>query len=518
MKRSTIGALLLLGVGMLAVFIWYLARPKVIEQGQKNTSDAQGISETFRVGGDNYLGYWFMTSPEMRKEALAQGLNIDFTDDGGAYADRLEKFSNGKYDCIVLPVNSYLQHGVGHNYPGVIVGAICESRGADGIVAFKDRLPSGTKLNALNNPGLKFVYTGESPSSFLLDLTICDFGLSDLKTANTWRKEVGSAREVYNAAQKGEGDVFVLWEPDLSRALQLPNMTYVWGSDKFSGYIVDVFVFRREVIEKEEARALKFLKTYFRVMDVYANNRDRAISEMSVSANLPKDSVAEIVKKISWFDLNENASLEFGIAQRAGDVANDGVINTIIACTNVLLRTGKFPNDPLKGNPYLITNTSLLKALLNARTTGAVGGGGVPEAIRFAPLDDEGWKRLREIGTMRVEPITFDQSSNMLNEDGKSRVDEIAGMLANNYPGYRVVIRGHTAPGGDESENTRLSLERAEVVTQRLIAVHRLDPNRVRAEGCGSSLPLPKRPNEGPREYRYRLPRVEFVLYEASGF
>src|SRR5262249_13544133 len=158
-------------------------------------------------------------------------------------------------------VNSYLQHGRAHQFPGVIVAGLSESRGADGIVAFSDRLPSG-KINDLNDAGLKVVYTGQSPSQFLLDLTIADFALDQLRDTRQWRVEVGGSREVYDRAARNQGDVFVLWEPDLSRALKLPGMRYVWGSDKFSGYIVDVFVVHRDFLQRERDTVTDFFDTY----------------------------------------------------------------------------------------------------------------------------------------------------------------------------------------------------------------------------------------------------------------
>lgn len=123
---------------------------------------------------------------------------------------------------------------------------------------------------------------------------------------------------------------------------------------------------------------------------------------------------------------------------------------------------------------------------------------------------------MREIGTFRVEDITFQSWNNMLTDEGKERVDKIAGLLKNNYPGYRVIVRGHSGPGGDEEENIKLSLERAHVVAQYLKAVHDIDANRIKAEGLGSSRPAPKRAGESMRSYRYRLSRVEFVAVEGD--
>ena len=514
MKRSTLGALLLFLLGAIGVVAWYFLQDRFFEWGQRRTSDAAGADVTIRVGGDGYLGYWFITSPEMRKQAAQRGIGIQFTDDGGAYSERLEKFAAGEYDAIVLPVNSYLQHGAKVQFPGVIVASIAESKGADGIVGFADSLPSG-KLEELNDAELGIVYTSASPSEFLLDLTIADFDLDELAGGDRWRLETGSSAEVYKRAKNNQGDVFVLWEPDLSRALSLPGMTYVWGSDRFSGYIVDVFVFHRDFLKDQGESVVEFLRTYFRVLTSYANNRDKLVKEIRRSTDLDEDAVREMLKKIEWLDLEENRRLQFGIALQPGEQVNDGIINTIISCTDVMLRMNRLDSDPLDGNPYLITNSTILEQLVETAGPAAVAAGAGAE-VAFEAISEADWQRLREVGTFRVEPITFQSWNNRLTDDGKESVDKISQLLTHHYRGYRIIVRGHTGPGGDEQANVALSLERAQAVQQYLKAVHGIDPSRLLAQGMGSAQPPRRKPGESPRAYRYRLSRVEFTAVEAN--
>jgi len=79
-----------------------------------------------------------------------------------------------------------------------------------------------------------------------------------------------------------------------------------------------------------------------------------------------------------------------------------------------------------------------------------------------------------------------------------------------------LLIRGHTAPGGDEKANVELSLERARAVMQYLKAVHGIDPNRMLAQGIGSAEPPRRKPGESPRAYQYRISRVELKAVEAN--
>ncbi len=513
------GPLIIFGVLAVLVIGYFYVKPMLFEKKQRSTSDSVGSAEVIRMAGDSYLGYWFINSPEMKRHGPRQGIEVDFADDGGAYAERLQKFANKEYDCIVLPVNSYIQHGVRHKFPGVIVASISESKGADALVGFGDVISANGSINDLNNPDLTIVYTSESPSSFLLDMMITDFDLDLLKNSSVWRREEVSSEAVYELAKKATkdksiGDAFVMWEPEVSKAIDKLGMVPIWGSDKFAGYIVDVFVFHREYLSKNPETVRKFFKAYFRVLDMYASDQARMIKEMSKSTNLKESVVETMYKKIDWFNLRENCTEQFGIELSVGSMTNDGIISTIISCTDVLSRTGKFKASDLR-DPYRIVNSAILEEMA---ASGAVtmGGSGTAAKTDFRAISYEEWAKLKVVGTMRIEPITFQSSSNRLDDQGKEVVDRVAEMLVNNYPSYRVAVRGHTGRG-DLEANTKLSTERAQVVVQRLIAVHDIDEDRLHPEGMADTQPLKKKPGESTRSYRTRMPRVEFALLEGSG-
>ncbi|MBF0431624.1 MAG: OmpA family protein, partial [Fibrobacteria bacterium] len=488
------------------------------EQIQRSTSDAKHPTRKIKIGGDGYFGYWFLTSPEMRIQSPREGFTVDFTDDGGMYAERLEKFNKKEYDIIVLPINSYLQHGAKYKFPGVIVAGICESKGADAIVGFADVLPTDN-INELDNAGLKIVYTGGSPSSFLLDLMISDFGLENLRNSKDWRREVGGSVDVFKQAKKAvkdrkQGDAFVLWEPQVSQAIENLGLKYLWGSDKFAGYIIDVMVVHRKFVEKHPDLTLKFLKTYFRTMDTYAGEKEKMVKEMSKSMSLKKSVVKNIIGRIDWFDLHENCNQLFGIQTNVSLPAYDKLISSIIQCGTVMERAGIFNTRKL-ADPYLIVYSEFLSKLIKSdiRKLGVNRGA----EGRFAELNENQWSQLKEVGTMRIEPISFQQGTNYLDETGKDVVDNVATLLINNYPGYRIAVRGHTGPG-DLDANKQLSVERAEMVAQRLIAVHGMQSARLKSEGMGATVPPKRKPGESMRSLRFRMPRVEFVLLEMNKF
>lgn len=473
----------------------------------RSTSDAAGSSLSIRIGGDNYIGYWFINSPELRKQAARKGISIEFVDDGGAYEERLEKFANDEYECIVLPVNSYLQHGKKWNYPGVIVAAISESKGADGIVGYN---MSSNNINILNDPSLTFVYTADSPSEFLLDLLIHDFDLDQLQSTDNWRSEVGGSNEVYKAAKANKGDIYVAWEPDITRILELDGMSYIFGSDNFRGYIIDIFVFNRKFVKKHRNDLVNFFHTYYRVLGLYANNKNQMFDEMKKATKLAQDKLEILLDKIDWFDVAENCTQMFGISYGASTFANDGLINCIISCTDIMIGAQVFDKDPLKGDPYLIVDSSILEEI---STSSGVLPSSKEQEIRtfFDPLTEKQWLELPELGIFKVRDITFQSWNNDLTPEGEETVDKSAALLVNNYPNYRIIVRGHTAAGGDEKLNVKKSQERAQVVAQRLIAVYGIDPHRIFAQGAGSSKPPQRKNGESFRSYQYRMNRVEFI-------
>ncbi|MEO9803398.1 MAG: phosphate ABC transporter substrate-binding/OmpA family protein [Reichenbachiella sp.] len=506
------GPFILFLVITLLVIAGYYGKEILFNQQIADTSDASGSTTTFRWAGDGYLGYSFLETLEMKKQLARNEMALKFTDDGGDYKSRLEKFADKEYDFIVLPVNSYLEHGGEHKYPGVIVAAIAESKGADAIVGFDDVLPSN-KINELNNSDLRIYYTPASPSSFLLDLTITDFALDELSNDQAWRREVNGSEEVFAMAEKAvkdrsKGDAFVMWEPEVSKAINELGLKKLWGSDQFSGYIIDVFVFRREVVSKSPEKIKAFLKTYFRVLNYYNSRDEEMVKEFSRITGLKKNVVSGMIENIDWYNLNENCTQMFDIPLELGFPSRDGMINSIYACSDIMIQTGRMQEDI--EDPYQLINTNFLEDLNNSNIK-SIGENGNSDDQQFGSLTPSQWENLQEIGTMRVEPITFQSGTSHLDYQGEEIVDKVANMLVNNYPEYRIAIRGHTGRG-DQKANMTLSQKRAEVVRQRLIAVHGIDENRMNPQGLGASSPPKKKSGENSRAYRLRWARVEFAL------
>lgn len=525
MNRTVIAAIAMLVLGLAGIGIYKVSSNWLLKQKEREASvgasDAK-VNLVIRGCGDGYLGYSILNTPEMKRQLARRGQGLSWTDDGGSYEDRLSRFAKGEYDFIVLPVKEYLQHGLRHNYPGVICAAISDSTGADVILGFEDKLPTGTVAD-LNDASRKFVYVKASPSEFLIDLAIVDFDLFNLTKTDSWRSEQDEIDKVVAAAKRREGDFFALWEPDASRLQrEVPGLKKVFGSDKFRGYIVDVFVFKRDFITRQHDDVVSFFEAYYSSLRTYTADRDKMLDDLKVVTGIHnKAELENVLTTVDWQDLQENCLKQLGLGQGS----YEGILNCINASMANLKTTGRLDReltaigqpagkDPLT-DPYRIINTSVIKAV-QTRLPAELGSNNFKR--QFAQLSDAEWRGLTAIGTTQVKNITFQAGSAVLDEAGEKTVDEIAERLANNYPDTRVLVMGHTSPGSDEAEGVKLSKERAQAVVQRLIAVHGLPASRFKIEGKGSSQPPSRRPGENPRAFMYRVPRVEFHLFMDNAF
>ena len=96
-----------------------------------------------------------------------------------------------------------------------------------------------------------------------------------------------------------------------------------------------------------------------------------------------------------------------------------------------------------------------------------------------------------------------------LNEEAKAYLDELASLLET-HPGTQLEVIGHTDDVGSVSANKKISIKRAEVVVEYLVAKG-IDSKRLKATGKGTSEPLVDNNTE---ENRAKNRRVEFVIYE----
>lgn len=518
MRTHTKTALIIVVLGMVAISAYNFLKPLFEASQQKQTSDAKAIKGKITIGVDNWIGYFPLCSQEMRKRMRRSGYNLQCLDDNADYATRMQRLRGEELDFAVATVDSYILNGAPLNFPGTIVAVIDESKGGDAIVAWKDKL---SNLDALKtSKGYKIAFTPGSPSEHLIKSTAVHFDVPNLLGANKqWRLETDGSKDALKKLLNKEADAAVLWEPDVSRALQNKGIVKLLGTEDTDKLIVDILLVNRKYSQSDPQAVSTLLAQYFRTLKFYRDNPQLFLQEAAEATSLDSSMVKTVVDGADWMSLSQNSLLWFGVSS-AGSAPNEGLVDVIESTARILVDHGDFSSNPIPdADPYRLINSEFIAGLFNAGVGGTQFGIGKTPEVKvedslekpFDKLTDAQWDALREIGTLKVRPIVFQSGADELTYDGKTELDKAVESLKH-YPNFRVVVKGHTGLRGDKKANQKLSQERAEAVVRYFNVTYGIDIDRLRPLGLGSSQPLERKPGESSRAYNYRLPRVELFL------
>ena len=512
------GAIAVFVVVSLAIVAFYFGMPLWRDSWQKDTSDARATNGKIRIAMDNWAGYVPLCSSEMKKRMRGSGWILECQDDKADYPKRMERLDNQEIEFAVATVDSNILNAAAKNFPGVTIVVIDKSKGGDAILAWKDRVADLDGLK--NRTDIRVAFTPNSPSHHLLKAASVHFGVPELLPKSEKRIETNGSEEALKKLLDKKTDIAVLWEPDVSRALSQKGVVKLLGTDQTERLIVDILLVNRKFSEINPEAVQLLIKTYFTVLKIFRDDPPLFKSEIANATGLSSGDVDSLLKGIQWVNLTENAQEWFGISQDGG-YADQGLIDTIDSTVRILIQSGDFKKNPIpNGDPYRLTDSSYVKNLYTKGFTGfttpgahAPGGSGEVNSLAalFTPLGEDGWARLKEVGTLKIQNITFQSGTAELSFQGREDVDGIAEVIKH-YPSFRIVIKGHTALAGDRAANKLLSKERAESVARYLAVTYSINENRVRSLGFGSEKPLPRIPGESDRAYNYRLPRVEISL------
>lgn len=507
MKARLIGALLLMLLGLAVTYGIWLLLPWILDRKQQETSDAADLQGKIRIAADSWIGYFPLRSPEMKAALRQAGWLLAWEDDKADYPGRMERLQKGELDFAAATVDSYLLNGGRFSYPGIIIAVLDESKGGDAILARQERVASLDDLKGKID--VKVAFTPASPSEHLAKAAADHFNAPELHPPQgPLRLAVNGSEQAKAALLAGKTDVAVLWEPDVSRALQQQGIVKLLGTEDTQRLIVDILLVRREFAQKNPQLVKLLLSSYFKTLRKYRQDEALLVRHVREETGLKEDEVRSMLKGVSWASLSDNGEQWFGL-----NGGEEGLIASVESAADILVNAGDFSTSPVPdGNPYRLTNRAFIEELLASETAGFTGGKTAQTgAAAFPPLDAAGWATLKEVGTLKLDPVIFQQGTAELDILGKQTVDAAAERLRH-YPRFRILIKGHTGLRGDMDENLRLSLDRADAVSRYLQITHSIDPNRLRPLGLGATKPLAQLPGEPLRAYEYRLPRVELVL------
>jgi outer membrane protein OmpA-like peptidoglycan-associated protein len=508
--RASKGALVLFLVVFGAMLAIWLLLPSFKEHQEIQTSDAGAANTkgTLTVLVDNFVGYAPLCSSYLKNLMLAAGWRLDCSDDGADYSSRYRRVGDGDVPFAVATIDSFV---AARNYNSVIKLVIDRSVGADGlecdtavadsIAALKPRLD------------IKVAYTPDSPSHQFLRALAVDFGIPLFKISEgDWRVETAGSKEAYQALLSGKTQCAVLWEPNLSQAVAKGYSRIITTKD-MPNTIVDALVVNRRFLSDNPEVVRTLFANYFLTLKYYRDHPDELEREVARWANVPAAEVHKMLAGVEWQTLEENATKWFGL-QSGNKLGHYGLVDAVDRNVTVLTSYGDMTDNPLPAHdPRRIINSEAVAALYKGGVSESflITPSATPLETDFIPLTPEAWSVLREVGPLQDRNVIFQSGSASLTIDGKRALDEAAESLKA-YPNFRLEVQGHTSKQGDEAANVALSQQRAEAVKRYLTVTYKVDPDRIRAVGKGSAVPLNQSPDEPYRAFIGRLMRVELHL------
>lgn len=515
MNKTIVGAVLLFILIIAGAAAVKFIAPYIEESRLKATSDAAKSKGNIRIHMDNWIGYFPLRSREMKTLLHKAGYTLECTDDNADYATRMDNLDTGEADFAVATIDSYILNGSKEKFPGTIIIVIDESKGGDAILARKDKISSLDSIRDRND--LRIAYTPDSPSHHLAKAASDHFGIKEILPTGDYRIETDGSKAACDKLLSGKTDVAICWEPDVSRAIDSGGVVKLLGTEDTQRLIVDILIVNRTFAEKKPDVVELVLNTYFKVLKKYRDDPDLLEKHVKKETGLPDHMVQSMLKGVEWINFTNNCEKWFGISS-PGTPSDEGLADTIESTVSILINTGDFTQSPLPGrDPYSLTNSSFLEKLFNQRFSGFTKpGGGKSLAINslsapFTELNKEQWAALKEVGTLKIEPISFQRGSSDIDLFGKEVLGRMADRLTH-YPNFRIMIRAHTGVKGDKKANISLSQQRADSVDRYLMEKFRISNNRTLAVGYGGTRPLKRKSGESKRAWMYRLPRVEIAL------
>lgn len=464
--------LVLLGAGVAIYRLWLVPASEAKEKQQKaqiieETSGSSNYKHTLRVGLDGFTGYAVLRSSQLKQELRSRSIKLELVDDAADYSSRMQALRDGDIHLSAFPIDALLKASAAiGSTPATIIGILDETRGADAVVAYKDRFPD---INALNSPETRIVFVGDSPSETLVHALMQKFDLTSLSQQSL--VPVGSEAELlrrYRAAKPAGNEVFATWEPVVSQMKQNPALHVLTDTSKETGFIIDALVANRDFLSKNETLAQEFLKSYFRAL--YALNEQsgglKSLVKSDASAagtRLDETQVTALESGIIWKNTQENFA-HFGL-RPASVVLVEDMIDRV---TRLLTQSGTLSSDPTGGRPATLFYEKPLAALQASGFHPGSSDEAIREVESLPQLSEAQWNRLVPVGTAQVPSLIYARGTSRLTQSSQAKLDDLVDNLQS-WPRYYLMVRGNASTRGDEEANRKLARTRAEAALQYLL-------------------------------------------------
>ena len=463
--------LALFGVGVGVWKLFLQPQQQAQESEKKKEQEKQALDATqgtsryqhdLACGLDAFSGYAVLRSPAFRDQLAQNGIRMAMKDDNADYAKRMDALESGEIQLAAFPMDALLKICSQRNrLPATIIAIIDETRGADAMVAYKQRYPD---VDSLNAPETRFVLVGDSPSETLSRVVMHDFDLSRLAKDPMLRVTSPEAiLQAYRKATPSTNEVFVTWEPYVAQLLENEQLHVLVDSSKFTGYIVDTLVVSRDFLLKQQPLVEKIVDSYFRSMNTYRepDKLKELVLEDAKLTNTKLTSVQadRLIKGIHWKNTQENYA-HFGL--RAEKVVH--IEDMLGRISSVLVSSGGMPKDPTGGQ---FSRLFFDKVLASLQSSNFLPNEVVRQERELVELTDAQWNSLVPVGTLSVPELVFARGTANLSEVSRTVLDEMAEKLRS-WPAYYLKVEGNAASGGNTEANLSLAARRAEATVEYL--------------------------------------------------
>lgn len=458
------------------------AKDQAVQEHQQTidkTSSQSRYTHSLNFATDAFSGYAPIRSNTFKEEAAKYGIRVEVKDDGANYTQRLKDLADGKVDMAVFTWDALIKCSAEMgDFPASVVCLIDESKGADAMVGAGKTFPN---IDALNDPDVRIVCVGNSPSETLARVIMAHFSLEKMaKNPFEFKDSAEAVYKAYQQSKPSDKKVFVMWEPYVSRVVENPDYHVLMDSSKFRGYIVDVIVARRGYLVKNPDQAEQVVKSYLTTVFTHRNGMPDLVLEdaKALGEPLKKEQADKLCKQIWWKNTQEGFA-HFGLVQISGVQHVEDMSRNI---TSVLLRTGAISADPTGGQPNKLYYDGIMRKLFDSSWHPGFG----PETVRqektLLALSEKEWETLKPVGTLHVPRLVFARGTSKITDASETTLQELADKLKA-FPQYYLIVRGNASSDGDVDANLKLATARANAATAWLID-HGVDRNRIRAESA----------------------------------
>ncbi len=422
---------------------------------------------------DSFSGYFLFRSDAFRQALALEGLRLQIEDDGADYLQRIRKLQSGEVHLALFPIDGLIQTSFQlRDMPAKIVCLVDETTGADAMVAYESAIAN---VDALNDAAVRIVATRNSPSETLARVLMAHFDLSSL-SRSAWI-EADGAKDVFERfrrASRTEPHAYVLWEPFVSKILETPGTHVITDSGKFRGFIVDALVVGDRILTSDADLVTRFVRAYLRTRFASMQSREdvaQLVTEDAGRLGQPLDSqqAERLIDTIRWKNTIENyAHMEIISAAQAKGV--QPLREIISNLTEVLVNTEAIDRDPTGGNAELFVHDGILRALHQSGFhPGGLGRGETIQGeVPLPRLNSTQIEAIVDVGVVRVAPLVFRRGGATLTPQSRHVLSDLVKKLKS-WPGYYVVVKGHTRQVGDPDANRKLALDRARAAADFMI-------------------------------------------------